>query len=89
MAAGVHGQWTNRYPKVTNFSHHVYLEGYNLPTLNQGTTDPAVAPDNRSVVVAARGWLWRVDLETREARRLTRGGIDSRPAWSPDGKQLG
>ncbi|MBA2501768.1 MAG: CehA/McbA family metallohydrolase [Pyrinomonadaceae bacterium] len=89
LAGGAQSQWTNRYPKVANFSHHVYLEGYNLPTLNVGATDPAPSPDGRSLAVAARGWLWSIDLTTREARRLTRGGaVDSRPAWSPDGKQL-
>lgn len=83
------GQWTNRYPKVANVSHHVYLEGYNLPTLNAGPTDPALSPDGRTLALAARGWLWLMDVSTREARRITRGGgIDSRPAWSPDGKQL-
>jgi TolB protein len=85
----VNAQWTNRYPKVANVSHHVYLEGYNLPTLNQGASDPAVSPDNRTIALAARGWIWLMDTNTCEARRLTRGGsIDSRPAWSPDGKQL-
>jgi hypothetical protein len=29
-------QWTNRYPKVNGFNHHVYLEGYELPTLGSG-----------------------------------------------------
>lgn len=82
-------QWTNRYPKIANVSHHVYLEGYNLPTLNQGASDPAISPNNRTLALAARGWIWLMDTTTREARRVTRaGGIDSRPVWSPDGKQL-
>lgn len=87
--SGVHGQWTNRYRKVANVSHHVYLEGYNLPTLSAGPTDPSPSPDGRTLAIAARGWLWVMDTGTREARRLTRGGgMDSRPAWSPDGRQL-
>lgn len=82
-------QWTNRYPKIANVSHHVYLEGYNLPTLNQGATDPAPSPDGKTVAIAARGWIWLLNPATREARRLTKGaGIDSRPAWSPDGGEL-
>jgi TolB protein len=85
----VEAQWTNRYPKVDGFGHHVYLEGYEMPTLGAGPTDPAPSPDGRSIVFAARGWLWRLDLQTHEARRITRGaGVDSRPAWSPDGKTI-
>ena len=50
---GVRGQWTNRYPKIANVSHHVYLEGYNLPTLNQGATDPTATPDGKTLAIAA------------------------------------
>ena len=82
-------QWTNRYPKVPGYSHHVYLEGYDLPTMGAGITDPAPSPDGRTVALASRGWLWLLDLETRHARRLTAGGaVDARPAWSPDGARL-
>ncbi len=83
------GQWTNRYPKLANVSHHVYLEGFNLPTMNVGATDPAVSPDNRSVAVSARGWIWVMDLILREATRVTKtSAVDARPTWSPDGKQI-
>ncbi len=72
FAAEAFGQWTNRYPKIANVSHHVYLEGYNLPTLNVGATDPAVSPDGKTLAIAARGWLWLMDTTTREAKRLTK-----------------
>lgn len=89
MAVSGFGQWTNRYPKLAGVSHHVYLEGFNLPTMNLGATDPAIAPDNQRLAFAARGWIWTMDLRTREAKRLTKtGGMDSRPDWSPDGKQI-
>lgn len=83
------GQWTNRYPKLANVAHHVYLEGFNLPTMNVGATDPAVSPDNARLAFAARGWIWVMDLNSREAKRLTKtSAVDARPAWSPDGKQI-
>lgn len=83
------GQWTNRYPKIQGMSHHVYLEGYELPSLTIGPIDPAVAPDGRRIAFASRGWLWIMDLDSGVARRVTSGaGIDARPAWSPDGNRL-
>lgn len=87
--AALRAEFSNRYPKVAGYNHHIYLEGYDLPILAAGPTDPAPSPDGRSLVVAARGWLWQVDPTTRAARRLTRGsGMDSRPAFSPDGSRL-
>jgi TolB protein len=82
-------QWTNRYPKVEGYSHHVYLEGYEFPYLNAGPSDPAPSPDGRSIALSARGWLWILDLESRRARRLTDGaGMDFRPRWSPDAASI-
>ena len=82
-------QWTNRYPKQEGFNHHIYVEGYDMPVMGAGPSDPAASPDGRSLAFAAHGWLWLLNLESGHARRLTSGArMDSRPAWSPDGKKL-
>lgn len=83
------GQWSNRYPPVDGYGHHVYLEGYELPILTNGPIDPAASPDGRRIAFAARGWIWVMDLESRTARRLTNSGdVDSRPAWHPSGNRI-
>jgi TolB protein len=82
-------QWENRYTKLDDFGHHVYLEQHELPILAHGPVDPAPSPDGRSLAFAAQGWIWIMDLETRVATRLTDGpAMDSRPRWSPDGTRL-
>ncbi|NVK48141.1 MAG: CehA/McbA family metallohydrolase [Cyclobacteriaceae bacterium] len=82
-------QWVNRYAKLNDFGHHVYLEQHELPILSYGPTDPAPAPDGIHVAFTARGWIWNLNLQTGTAIRLTKGSaIDSRPRWSPDGKKL-
>ena len=90
LSAGVsEAQWTHRYPQVAGYRHHVYLEGFELPVMGAGPTDPAPSPDGKSLAFAARGWLWLLDLENGEARRLTSGrAIDARPAFSADGSRL-
>jgi TolB protein len=78
-------QWTHRYPKNVGYGHHVYLEGYELPSWTHGAMGTAIARDG-GMIVAARGWLWRVDRTRGVATRLTSAGEhDARPAWSPDG----
>ena len=32
--------------------------------------------------------IWLVSAEGGEARQITRGGSDTRPRWSPDGKRI-
>jgi TolB protein len=89
VATPARAQWTNRYQKVEPYGHHVYLEGYELPTMNAGPTAPAVSPDGMSVAFSARGWIWVLDLQSGRARRVTDGAaMDFRPAWSQDGSQL-
>ena len=88
-APQAHAQWNHRYAKLDDFGHHIYLEQHELPILSHGPVDPAPAPDGRTLAFAAQGWIWRLDLETGEATRLTRGpGIDSRPRWSADGRRI-
>lgn len=88
-ATTVSAQWTNRYPKVGGYNHQIYLEGYELPVLTNGPMDPDASPDGTRLVFASRGWLWRFDIASGVATRITKGsGVDSRPAWSPDGSQI-
>ncbi len=85
VAAG----WGNRYPKVEDYSHHVYLEQHELPFLSSGPVDPAPAPDGKTLALASQGWLWLLDLDSGVARQLTdTAAIDGRPRWSPDGTKL-
>ncbi|MGS2720612.1 CehA/McbA family metallohydrolase [Paraglaciecola aestuariivivens] len=82
-------QWVNQYPKLDDFGHHVYLEQHELPIFAYGITDPAPSPNGESIAFASIGWLWLLDLKSQVATQLTYAkGIDSRPRWSPDGKQL-
>jgi TolB protein len=82
-------QWEHRYAKLSDFRHHIYLEQHELPILAAGPTDPAPAPDGKSLAFAAHGWLWLLDLESGVAERLTNGAdLDSRPRWSQDGERL-
>jgi TolB protein len=82
-------QWVNRYAKLEDFNHHVYLEQHELPLLAHGPIDPAPAPDGRRLALAAQGWIWLLDLETGFATRITAGAeVDARPRWSADGGRL-
>ncbi len=89
MANSAWAQWTNRYPKVDGFGHHVYLEGHEFPSLTSGPIDPAAAPDGFRVAYADQGFIWLLNTENGVATRLTKSAaVDSRPRWSPDGKRL-
>ncbi len=85
----VNAQWTNRYPKVQGFGHHVYFEGFEMPIMTSGPTDPTCSPDGQQIAFAAKGWIWTMDLKSRIATQLTSsGGMDSRPDYAPDGQSI-
>lgn len=89
LSAPATAEWANRYAKLSDFRHHIYLEQHELPILAAGPTDPAPSPDGRSLAFAAQGWIWLLDLDSGVARRLTNGtALDSRPRWSPDGRRI-
>lgn len=82
-------QWVNHYPKVDDFGHQLYLEQHELPIHTFGITDPAPAPDGKTIAIASKGWIWLFNLETGVAKRFTdSGAVDSRPRWSVNGKRL-
>jgi TolB protein len=88
-SVSAYAQWSHRYPKLDDFSHHTYLEQHELPILAHGPLDPAPAPDGRTLAIAAQGWIWLLDLQTAVATRLTSGAaLDSRPRWSPGGDRI-
>ena len=81
-------QWTNRYQRIGQ-GHHVYVEGYDFPTYSVGPTYPAVSADGSLIAFSARGWIWTLSTKGGPAQRVTRGaGLDSRPAWHPDGRTI-
>ena len=70
---------------VEGYGHHTYLEQEHLPIVSSGPVYPAPSPDGKSLAFAHQGWIWVLDFETGVARRVTKGGIDGRPRWSPEG----
>ncbi|MEO5800179.1 MAG: protein kinase [Gemmatimonadales bacterium] len=74
-----------------------------IVTVNNGTTKvaidtvqnylhPRLSPDGHRLAVEVQGaagvdiWIW--DLDGRTTQRLTRGGFNNRPEWTPDGRQV-
>ena len=65
------------------------VEFHLLPAVSTGPLDPDWSPDNRFLVYAARGDIWKVPAEGGEAIALTQGpAYHSEPVFSPDGSKV-
>ncbi len=58
----------------------------------QNYLHPRLSPDGRRLAVEVQGatsvdiWIW--DLANHTSERLTHGGFNNRPEWTPDGRQV-
>ncbi|MEQ9592563.1 MAG: CehA/McbA family metallohydrolase [Cyclobacteriaceae bacterium] len=85
----VFGQFTNRYPKVDTYRHHIYLEAFDFPFYSNGPASPVASPDGTQIAFSAFGWIWIYDRSKQEASRITQGGeMDFLPTWAPNGKEI-
>lgn len=88
-AHSLKAQFTNRYPKVETYRHHIYLEAFEFPFYSNGPVAPVASPDDNRIAFSAFGWLWVYDRSNGKVSRITSGQqMDFLPCWSPDGQEL-
>jgi Tol biopolymer transport system component len=98
-AAGTFAAYTARYTgRDGGFHTYVGLrdlatgETWSLSSDDEGAFDPAIPPEGRLVVFAARingvSDLWLFDLDAGDRARITDQQNALKPIWSPDGTWL-
>ena len=50
--------------------------------------DPRLSPDGQRVVLAANSDIWIYDIARRTLTRITVGGDNRSPIWTPDGRRI-
>ena len=43
-AISLRAEFESRYPKLRGYAHHIYVDGFDMPVLNVGPSDPAPTP---------------------------------------------
>ncbi|MCB0490351.1 MAG: CehA/McbA family metallohydrolase [Cyclobacteriaceae bacterium] len=82
-------QFSNRYPKVDTYRHHIYLEAFEFPFYSNGPVSPVASPDGKAIAFSTYGWIWIYDKSQKKASRLTNSGeMDFLPTWSASGDQI-
>jgi Tol biopolymer transport system component len=80
------GGVTSQLVTLDNGVAHVLLDSA------QNYLHPRLSPDGHRIAVEVQGAagvdIWIADLANHTAARLTRGGFNNRPEWSPDGRQV-
>jgi len=85
----IYGQFSNRYPKVKTYRHHIYLEAFEFPFYANGPVSPVASPNGKKIAFSAMGWIWIMEKADGKATRITKGGEnDFLPAWSVRGEYL-
>ena len=80
-------QWTHRYPKVAGYRRHIYLEGYELPVMGSGPTDPAPSPDGKTLAVASSVGIHLYDINTLTEVLFIDTGVEiTSLVFAPDGR---
>lgn len=77
------------YYEDSNFIWAMNTDGTDMVQLRQGT-EPAVAPNGKSVAFAYQGDIWTMKLDGTDVTNLTASGEfrDSWPSYSPDGAKI-
>jgi Tol biopolymer transport system component len=87
LGAGRQPAWSakNRIAFARNNDLYVIrADGRGLKRLtHRGGGQPNWSPDGQQIAFTRKGFVWRLNVATRRARKLKRG---SEPAWTPDGK---
>ncbi len=75
----------HRIADVVRFEQDINQDEFNVNVIRHVTT----APDGKSIVFSALGYLWKKDLPGGKAERLTNGNdFEFEPSFSSDGRYL-
>lgn len=75
-------------PSRVSGVYTIGVDGSGFRLLVPGGSMPAYSPDGLQLAYVHAGDIWVSDADGANPRRVTRGGADLRPAWSPRGRLI-